>query len=83
MISQTFIPVPEFILPTGTETNEANAETETQPVRSKKTLVSENAHDEKNLRPGGRKFIFFTRLPEGILFSFSSFCFFCILAFFC
>ena len=32
MISQIFIPTAELVIPTGTQTNEANAEIETQPV---------------------------------------------------
>ena len=31
-ISQSFITIAEFTIPTGTESNEANAEIETQPV---------------------------------------------------
>ena len=34
-----------------------------------KTLVSGNAGDEKNLHPGGRRFIFFNRFSGDILFS--------------
>ena len=32
MIAQVFVPTAEFIIPTGTQTNQANAEIETQPV---------------------------------------------------
>ena len=32
MIAQIFIPTAELAIPTGIPTNEANAETETQPV---------------------------------------------------
>ena len=32
VIKQTFIPTAELVIPTGTETNEANSENETQPV---------------------------------------------------
>ena len=32
MIAQMFNPTAELVIPTGTETNETNAETETQPV---------------------------------------------------
>ena len=32
MIGQMFIPIAEFVIPTGTQTNEAYAEIETQPV---------------------------------------------------
>ena len=32
MIAQIFIPAAELAIPTGTQTNEANAETETQPA---------------------------------------------------
>ena len=36
--------------------------------RPKNTFISENAGDEKNLHPGGRKFIFLIDFPE--IFSF-------------
>ena len=32
MIAQIFIPIAELVIPTGKQTNEANAEIETQPV---------------------------------------------------
>ena len=32
VIAQSFIPTAELVIPTGTQTNEANAEIETQPV---------------------------------------------------
>ena len=32
VIAQIFIPTAELLIPTGTQTNEANAEIETQPV---------------------------------------------------
>ena len=32
MIVKMFIPTAELVIPTGTQTNEANAKTETQPV---------------------------------------------------
>ena len=32
MVAQMFNPTAELIIPTGTQTNEANAEIETQPV---------------------------------------------------
>ena len=32
MIVQIFIPIAELLIPTGTQTNEANAEIKTQPV---------------------------------------------------
>ena len=52
-------------------------------TKKKKTLVSGNAVDQKNLHPGGRKFIFFNRFSGNILslFFFIFFCFFCILVF--
>ena len=49
--------------------------------KAKKTLVSGNASDEKNLQPGGHKFIFFNHLRYSLFF-FSFFYFFCILVFF-
>ena len=40
----------------------ANAYTfSTRQFKKKNTLVSGNAGDEKNLHPGGRKFIFFNQ----------------------
>ena len=40
----------------------ANAYTfSTRQFKKKNTLVSGNADDEKNLHPGGRKFIFFNQ----------------------
>ena len=32
VIAQSFIPTAELVIPTGTQTNEANAEIKTQPV---------------------------------------------------
>ena len=32
MIAQIFIPTAELVIPTGTQTKQANAETKTQPV---------------------------------------------------
>ena len=32
VIAHSFIPTAELVIPTGTQTNEANAEIETQPV---------------------------------------------------
>ena len=32
MIARFFIPTPELVIPTGTQTNEANAEIKAQPV---------------------------------------------------
>ena len=40
----------------------------TPKKKKKKTLVSGNAGDEKNLHPGSRKFIFLIDFPE--IFSF-------------
>ena len=44
IIEQTFIPTTEFVILTGTQTNDANAEIETQPVivENKKTSVQNN-----------------------------------------
>ena len=48
------------------------------------SFLSGNAGDEKNLRTGGRKFIFFNRFSGDILFSFFIFiCFFLSLFSFC
>ena len=32
MIAQIFVPIAKLVIPTGTKTNEANAEIQTQPV---------------------------------------------------
>ena len=44
IIEQTFIPTTEFVILTGTQTNDANAEIETQPVivENKKSSVQNN-----------------------------------------
>ena len=52
--------------------------------KNKKTLVSGNVGDVKNLPPGGRKFIIFNRFSGDVLFSslvsfvFFYYCFFCL-----
>ena len=38
MTAQIFIPTTELVIPTGTQTNEANAEIETQPVTVKERI---------------------------------------------
>ena len=48
--------------------------------KAKKTLVSGNASDEKNLQPGGHKFIFFNHLRYSLFFL-VSFTFFVFLFF--
>ena len=52
-------------------------------TKKKKTLVSGNAGEEKHFRPGRRKFIYFHRFSEGILFSSLVSFAFLILVFFC
>ena len=44
MIARVFIPIVELVIPTGTPTNEANAEIETQPVtaETKKAIFQHN-----------------------------------------
>ena len=44
--------------------------------KKKKSLVSGNAGDEKNLHPGSRKFIFLSIFRRYSLFFFNFFCFF-------
>ena len=39
VIVQIFIPTVEFVIPTGTQTNEANAEIQTQPVTVETKII--------------------------------------------
>ena len=50
MIAQTFVPTVELVIPTGTQTNEANAKIETEPVTVETKISQCSVQFKSNLR---------------------------------